>query len=134
METFVKETPFNFPPKFKVHVVHINEVEIGRFSGVLVILFVSVSFLLLLACVNVAILLLARGEARQAEIAMRKALGASRRRIIAQLLTESLLLSCAGGLGGILLAMEGVRLVRHFNAPLPSLFPEEAVISLNVPV
>jgi len=134
METFIKETPFNFPPKFKVHVVHINEVAIGQFSGVLVILFVSVSFLLVLACVNVAILLLARGEARQAEIAMRKALGASRRRIISQLLTESLLLSTTGGSGGVLLALGGVKLIRHLIAPLPSLFPSEAVIALNVPV
>jgi predicted permease len=134
METFVKETPFNFPTRFKAHVVPINEVAMGRYRGVLVILFVSVSFLLLLACVNVAILLLARGEARQAEIAMRKALGASRRRIMAQLLTESLLLSSAGGLGGVLLALGGIRLIRHLIAPLPSLFPDEAVIALNVPV
>jgi len=134
IESFVKETPFNFPPKFKAHVAHINEVAIGRFSGVLVILFISVSFLLVLACVNVAILLLARGEARQAEIAMRKALGASRRRIVAQLLTESLLLSSAGGFGGVLLAMGGIRLIRHLIAPLPTLFPDEAVIALNVPV
>jgi predicted permease len=134
IDAFVKETPFNFPPKFKAHVVHINEVAIGRFRGVLVILFVSVSFLLVLACVNVAILLLARGEARQAEIAMRKALGASRRRIVAQLLTESVLLSSAGGLGGVLLAMGGIRLIRHLVAPLPTLFPDEAVIALNMPV
>ncbi len=134
MEAFVKETPFNFPPKFKVHVVHINEVAIGRFRGVLVILFISVSFLLVLACVNVAILLLARGEARQAEIAMRKALGASRKRIVAQLLTESMLLSAAGGLAGVLLALAGIRLIRHLIAPLPSLFPDEAVIALNIPV
>ncbi len=134
LDQFVKETPFNFPTKFKVHVVHINEVAIGRFSGVLVILFVSVSFLLVLACVNVAIFLLARGEARQSEIAMRKALGASRGRIIAQLLTESLLLSSAGGFAGILVAIAGIRLVRYFIAPLPSLFPPEAVIALNVPV
>lgn len=74
--SFAKETPANFPQKFKLHLVHINEIAIGRFKGFLVVLFLSVSSLLVLACVNVAILMPARGEARQAEIAMRKALGA----------------------------------------------------------
>lgn len=134
LDRFAKETPGSFPRKFKVHVVHINEIAIGRFKGVLVILFISVSLLLALACVNVAILLLARGESRQAEIAMRKALGAGRRRIFAQLVTESLLLSFAGCSLGVLFALGSVHLVRHFLAPLPSLFPPEADIALNLPV
>ena len=134
LDRFAKETPGNFPQRFKVHVVHINEIAMGRFKGVLVILFISVSFLLLLACVNVAILLLARGEARQAEMAMRKALGAGPRRIVAQLLTEALLLSSTGGGCGVLLALGSIRLVRHFLAPLPTLFPPEADIRLNVEV
>jgi putative ABC transport system permease protein len=115
-----------------VHLVHINELAIGRFRGVLIILFISVSFLLALACLNVAILLLARGEARQTEIALRKALGAGRRRIVGQLLTESLVLSLVAGGGGVMLALGGIRLVRHFI--LPTLSPAEAVIGLNVPV
>ena len=131
---FAKQTPGNFPPRFKVHIVPINEIAIGRFKNVLVVLFASVSFLLLLACVNVAILLLARGEARQAEMAMRKALGAGRRRILQQLLTESLLLSASGGGLGILLAFGAIRLVRHFLIALPTLFPPEASIELNLPV
>lgn len=133
LDAFAKETPPNFPVKFKVHVVPINEIAIGRFRGVLILLFISVSFLLLLACVNVAILLLARGQARQAEIAMRKALGASRLRIIAQLLTESVLFSSMGGCFGILLTFGGVHLIRHFIEPLP-LFPPEANITVNLPV
>ncbi len=129
---FARQTPANFPQMFHVHLVHINELAIGRFRGVLIILFISVSFLLALACVNVAILLLARGEARQAEIALRKALGAGRRRIVSQLLTESLALSLAGGACGVVLALGAIRLVRHFI--LPTLFPPEAEIALNVPV
>lgn len=134
LDGFAKETPSNFPVQFKVHVVHINEIAIGRFRGVLVVLFISVSFLLLLACVNVAILMLARGEARQAEIAMRKALGAGRRRVLAQLLTESVVLSCVGGGLGILLTYGGVRVIRSLIAPMPSFFPAEAEIAVNLPV
>ncbi len=132
LDRFQRETPGNFPQIFKVHLVHINELAIGRFRGVLVILFISVSFLLLLACVNVAILLLARGEARQVEIALRKALGAGRRRIVGQLLTESLLLSLAGGVCGVLMALGAIRFVRHFL--LPTMFPPEAQIAINIPV
>ncbi len=134
LASFAKETPDNFPPNFKVHLVHINELAVGQMRGVLILLSVSVSFLLFLACANVAILLLARGEARQAEIALRKALGARPRRIVTQLLTESLLLSMTGGGCGVLLALAGIRLVRHFLVPLPTLFPPEAEIALNVPV
>jgi predicted permease len=134
LEAFRKETPANFPQRFKVHLVHINEVAIGRFKGVLVVLFVSVSFLLVLACVNVAILLLARGEVRQAEIAMRKALGASRRRILGQLVTESVFLSSAGGCLGVLMALGGIQLVQYLIKPLPTIFPPESEIGLNVPV
>ena len=90
-----------------------NDIAIGRFRGFLVVLFVSVSFLLVLACVNVAILLLARGEARQTEIAMRKALGAGRHRIARQLLTEEVLLSAAGGCLGVLVTLAGIRLVQN---------------------
>jgi len=134
LDVFAKETPANFPQHFKVHLVHMNEVELGQFRGVLVFLFISVSFLLALACVNVATLLLARGEARQAEIAMRKALGAGNRRITAQLVTESVLLSLTGGALGILLAMAGVRATLHFTSSMGSFFPDEARISVNIPV
>ena len=132
LDNFKRETPGNFPQIFKVHLVHINELAIGRFRGVLVILFISVSFLLALACANVAILLLARGETRRTEIAMRMALGAGRRRIARQLLTESLFLSLSGGVCGVMLAIGGIWLVRRFL--LPTFFPAEAVIGLNMPV
>lgn len=132
LDGFAQETPDNFPPKFKVHLVSLNEIAIGEFKNVLVILFIAVSALLLLACVNVAILLLARGEARQPEIAMRKALGASRLRIVGQLFAEGLALSLAGGLLGIFAAVAGIHLVSRY---LPrGTFPTEAEIALNLPV
>jgi predicted permease len=132
LDQFQKQTPEIFPQSSRGHLMHINEVAIGRFRGVLVVLFIAVSFLLMLACVNVAILTLARGEARRAELAVRLALGAGRRRIVVQLLTESLALASVGGASGVLLALGAIRLVRHLV--LPSLFPPEAEIRLNVPV
>jgi predicted permease len=88
--------------------------------------------LLAIGCGNVSILLLARGTARQHEFAVRSALGATRRRMIRQLLTEALILSVTGAALGVLLAYKSLAMI---VALLPSYsFPHEAAIGINVPV
>jgi putative ABC transport system permease protein len=96
------------------------------------ILLGAVGFVLLIACVNVANLLLAKGTTRQKEVAVRAALGASRRNIFAQFLTENLLLALTGGVMGIGV---GVAALRALVAVMPrNTLPSEADLSLNLPV
>jgi uncharacterized membrane protein len=124
--------PFSFSDHFQFHVVGLKDGIVRDHGGTLYLLFSAVALLLAIGCGNLSILLLARGASRQHELAVRSAVGASRLRIMRQLLTESLLLSLTGAALGVLLAYRGLSIIVGL---LPKYsFPHEASIQINLPV
>jgi predicted permease len=131
LERFRAESAMHFPKSFRVNVQPIAAPYLHRTGKTLALLFVSVMFLLLIGCANCSVLLLARGEARQQELAVRAAIGAGRYRLMRQLLIESFaiaLIAAALGAGiSYWLAQVPLKL-------MPSVFPQEAHITVSWPV
>ncbi|MGH9742664.1 MAG: ADOP family duplicated permease [Candidatus Acidiferrum sp.] len=109
----------------------LKQIIVGDVGATLLLLLGAVGLVLLITCANVANLWLARSTARTGEFAIRAALGASRSRVVRQLLTESVLLSLAGGVLGVLVAVSGIR---PLLASMPGNVPRSENIGVNVPV
>jgi putative ABC transport system permease protein len=134
MDTLGARLAKEFPAQdsgFTIRIEPYRQVVVGNVKSALLILLGAVGLLLLIACANIANLLLSRGTSRAREIAVRMALGAVRARIIRQLLTESALLGLLGGFAGVLLAASSVWSLRPF---LPSEVIQISPIQVGGPV
>jgi putative ABC transport system permease protein len=130
-QRLAKEYPKYYPKQFSVHIETWIDSLVGHFKKTLYTLAAAVGLLLLIACSNVANMLLARATAREKEMAIRASMGATRWRLIRQLLAESFLLALGGAVLGCGFAYAGIKLIVAF---IPDgAIPHEAVISLNVP-
>jgi predicted permease len=130
---FLKMYPYPMPRGYNLDatVIPLQQDLMGDIRSRLMILLCSVGVVLLIACTNVASLLLSRATARRREIALRTALGAGRARVVLQLLTESLLLALLGGALGIVL---GQSVLSIFKSVLPAATPGLAQASIDGPV
>lgn len=122
--------PFDFP-QIGFGVQNLREAIVSGVRGLLLILVGATSLVLLIACANVANLLLARATARRREIAIRAAVGAGRGRIVRQLLTESVMLSVAGGVVGLAAGYVGIRAILRVSPGNIPLIPQGSSVDLD---
>jgi len=124
-----KQGPGEKGPRFqRLRVMGLQEALLSDARTMMLMLLGAVGFVMLIACANLANLLLTAAARRQKEIAVRLSLGASRNRVVRQFLTESLLLAASGGVAGLLLAAGGMTLI---NALLPRTIPRNGEISVD---
>ncbi|HLK63137.1 MAG TPA: ABC transporter permease [Bryobacteraceae bacterium] len=125
-----KQFPADYPPEsaWSAHLVPLGETVVGKVRQPLLLMMGAVALVLLIGCVNVANLLLARATARGREMAVRQALGAPRVQLIRQLLTESLLLSMLGGIAGLAILFSTSKLLLQI---IPTTLPRLNDISIS---
>jgi putative ABC transport system permease protein len=132
LKRLASSSPQNYPKETAAELETYADSVVGSFRLTLFLLLGGVGVLLLIACGNVASLLLARATVREREIAIRSALGASHGRLVRQLLIESMVLAFAGAVGALALAVVGARMAASIIPP--GTIPQEASIRLNLPV
>ena len=128
---FAAEHPQHYAGNPRLFASPAQDLLTARVKPALIALGVAVAFVLLIACVNVTNLLLARAKTREREIAVRAALGASRKRIVFQLLTESALLAVGGGAAGLAVAYGGIQLLDWLR---PTNLPRQSQIGIDIGV
>jgi putative ABC transport system permease protein len=127
-----KLRPQDYPAQFQVLVAQMGHSIMGHFESTLYTILAAVGLLLLISCVNVANLMLARATAREKEFALRAVLGAGRARLVRLLLVESLVLAMGAAALGVVIAWGGLKLI--VATMPPDLIPAESVIALNAHV